>query len=257
LAGWLILRQTDYMKRLIFLPFVLLLSIASMAQDKYVEVVVSDTLLVEPQEWILFLNIEKNYDYAVADTIYSSTIDTVPYTPPSPPPMPVEKPGTSLEQLSTLVKKFGGKILRDSTSVNYTLVASHGYSDNSAKNYLSVSFNSRKALENFLREAKKLGDVESQVTGTLNPKLQDFQIALEKKLVAAARARAARLADLAGGKLGNVILVSEVTETEGGSLKNFLETMMKLDFDRKSYALQMNPDKIKLEKSLKVRFAIL
>ena len=159
--------------------------------------------------------------------------------------------------MSKLVKKFGGKILHDSTAVSYTLVASHSYRGNESKNYISASFNSRKSLENFLREAKKLGDVESQVINTQHPKIQDFHLVLEKKIMNAAKGKAARLAELSGGKLGGVLLISEVTEGEGGWLKNFLETMVKLDFDRKSYSMYMNSDKIKLEKSLKVRFAIL
>lgn len=256
-----ILRQTNKMKKVLALPFILFFSVAAMAQEKYVEVVVSDTMLVEPQEWIMHLNIESKYEPVemIDSIIIDSGYDSAVYTQPGRylGPRVMKNEGTSPEQLSALVKKFGGRILSDANGVNYNLVVNHGYSGNQSKGYVNASFTNRKSLENFLEEAKKLGDVESQVIGTQHPKIQDFQAGLEKKIMTAAKAKAARLADLGGRKMGGVILISEVTETEGGSLKSFLEAMIKLEFDRKYYALYMDADKIRLEKSLKVRFAIL
>lgn len=243
------------MKKLAILSFAFVLTLAAAAQDKYVEVVVSDTLLVEPQEWILHLSIEKKYDYTNMVDSVANVPDTVPLT--SLRSGPVELEGTSVAQLSALVKKFSGRVLTDDATVSYNLSVNHNSYETGDKKEVTASFSSRKSMEGFLKEAAKLGDVESQITGTLNPKIQDFQIALEKKLITAAKQKAARLADLGGGKLGSVILISEVADTEGGWLKNFIDTIIKMDFNRKSFAMYMNPDKIKLEKSLKVRFALL
>lgn len=246
------------MKKIALLSFAFVLSLVAAAQEKYVEVVVSDTLLVEPQEWVLHLSIEKKYDYSTMIDSVAVAIDTVVSAPPSTGRSgPLELEGTSIAQLSALVKKFSGKVLTEDATVSYNLSVNRNSYETGDKKEVTASFGSRRSLEGFLKEAEKLGDVESQITGTLNPKIQDFQIALEKKLMTAAKQKAARLADLGGGKLGSVILISEVADTEGGWLKNFIDTIIKMDFNRKSFAMYMNPDKIKLEKSLKVRFALL
>ena len=243
------------MKKLALLPILFFLTVAAHAQEKYVEVVVSDTLLVEPQEWFVHLNIEKNYDYSMMVDTVVTYMDTVPSPPPPPAPKPVELPGTTLAQLTMLVKKYGGRVLNDTLSISYSVVPDKYESDKNT--YLNASFGNRKSLESFLRAAAQLGDVESEITGATNPKIQDFHFALEKKLMTAAKQKAFRLAELGGGKIGGVLVISEVVESESGWLKNFIETMVKMDFDRKSYARYLNSDKIKLEKSLKVRFAIL
>jgi hypothetical protein len=75
-----------------------------------------------------------------------------------------------------------------------------------------------------------------------------------------ARQKASKLAQLSGRTLGSVILISELTEAEKNLYQGLYERMM--ESDRTSWlpgwhagSPDYPTDKIKLEKSLRVRFA--
>jgi hypothetical protein len=49
-------------KLIVFFSFAFVISFTAHSQEQYVEVLVTDTVLAEPQEWTVYLNIEKQYD---------------------------------------------------------------------------------------------------------------------------------------------------------------------------------------------------
>src|SRR5215212_3840232 len=94
--------------------FLFIFSFASIAQEQYIEVIVKDTLYVEPQRWILFVNIEKQYDYmtTTTDTVAAPAIDGVAK-------MPKPKEGTPPDEIKGLVKKFKGTVMTDTENISY------------------------------------------------------------------------------------------------------------------------------------------
>lgn len=243
------------MKKLaIIFSFLLAASFSSFAQDQYIEVVVKDTLMVEPQRWILFINIEKQYDYAIPDTV--AIADTIPGWRSTIGKNPKLKEGISADELKALVKKLNGRVLDDVSSLQYRIGRKSYESDNT--NYFSAEFSNRKSMEDFSRAAMKNSDVNITVTGTFHSEVDRFKGLLDAKLINIARQRATHLAELSGRKAGNIILVSEATASESNTVQDLIETIIKYDGAESRRMAMMNlfPDKIKLEKALKVRFAL-
>lgn len=211
--------------------------------------------MVEPQRWTLFINIEKQYDYAMTDTTVAY-IDSV--APPSThvQNFPKPKEGTSPDIIKTLAKKFKGTVIEDVNTL-YNFNQSRFINAEGETN-LQLEFTSRKNMEEFLKAAALYSDVKSMITGTHHSDLIRFQSQLEAKLMQAAKQKAARLAQLGGRKAGMVILVSEATQSENNTLQDLVEMVIKFDgsFGKRMAMLNFFPDQIKLEKMLKVRFAI-
>lgn len=231
------------MKRVVTL-FILLsvLGFKAMAQEQYVEVLVSDTVLAEPQRWVVYLNIQRNY----SETVYVDTMPTMQQ------PKIEEKKGSSVDDLKALVKKYNGEVM--TTIANKP--GSRYYSENEGS--LTATFSSRQSLESVLKAVETIEDVSAQIISSELSDVSAPQNLLYTKLMKAAKLKATSLAQLSGKNLGAVLSVSEVTETESSSLKQFFQTIVQ--FESKSDLARMwwnsNPDKFKLEKSLKVRFAL-
>jgi hypothetical protein len=67
-----------------FMPvMMILISFCSYAQDQYVEVIVRDTLLAEPQRWTVYVNLHEVMDYTIT-TEDSVTVDSSPMKRPVP-----------------------------------------------------------------------------------------------------------------------------------------------------------------------------
>jgi hypothetical protein len=85
--------------------------------------------------------------------------------------------------------------------------------------------------------------------------MEDLNSRLDAKLVKAARIKAGRLAQLSGRKLGNILLLTEATEPVTNPLQFLLE-MIRLDgSEGKRNTMNLFQDKVRLEKTVKVRFA--
>jgi hypothetical protein len=132
------------------------------------------------------------------------------------------------------------------------------YLRNEEQGSLQVRFKNRKSLEDFFSEISKLNDVIGQIMSANTKDLESFQSKLDAKLMNRSKQEAARLAQLSGRGLGNVVSVSEVTESESGSFKQFLEMIFKYESKSEMGEALFNssPDKIKLERSLKVRYEL-
>jgi hypothetical protein len=248
------LKQSFMKKFSVLSIFIFLFSFASSAQEQYVEVIVKDTMMVEPQRWILFVNIEKEYDYtartdtaAMTDTVAARSIFGGLHTPKL-------KEGTPPDELKALARKLNGKVLDDISPLQYSRRGRE--SDNS--NYFSAEFSSRKSMEEFSKAAIKHSDVNITISGTFNSELERFKGLLDAKLINSAKQKATRLAELSGRKTGSIILVSEATASESNTLQDLIETIIKYDGAESRRLAMMNlfPDKIKIEKALKVRVAL-
>jgi hypothetical protein len=235
------------MKKLLTVLFLSAISLASQAQEKYVEVVVTDTVMVEPQEWTLILSIQPSYEYAV-DTMVA--LDTMPVLQ-SPVKEPVIEEGTTIQQLKDLAKKHGASFPAESGAA-YSVTGRNPYQSEN----LIVNFKSRKKMDAFFKELVSYKDVNGKIFKSTHTQLQPFQQALEMKLIAAAKLKAARLAALNNKKLGDILVISEVTESEAGSLRSFFEELIRSSEGNRTQEW-MSQDKIRIEKSLKLRFALL
>lgn len=235
------------MKKLLTVLFLTVISLALQAQEKYVEVVVTDTVMVEPQEWTLIISIQPSYDYAVDSMV---AIDTMPILQ-SPIKEPAIEKGTTIQQLKDLAKKHGASLPGES-GTSYAVIGRNPYQSET----LVVNFKSRKKMDAFFKDLVSYKDVSGRILKSTHAQLQPFQQALEMKLITAAKQKAERLAAMNNKKLGDILVVSEVTETESGSLRSFFEELIRSSEGNRTQEW-MSQDKIRIEKSLKLRFALL
>ncbi len=236
------------MKKLLTVLFLAGLSLGIKAQEKYVEVVVTDTMMVEPQEWSIMLSIQPSYDYAV-DSV--AIIDTMPISQ-SPIKEPSIKVGTTtIQQLQDLAKKHGA-MLPGESGTSYSVISRNPYQSE----ILVVNFRNRKKMDAFFKDLSTYKDVTGKIIKSNHSQLQPFQQALEIKLITAAKQKASRLATLNNKKLGDILVISEVAESEMGSFRTFLEELVKSSEGGRGVEW-MPQDKIRIEKSLKLRFALL
>ena len=245
-------------KGLLFL-FFFFCGLAATAQEQYVEVVVTDTMMVEPREWNYFILLQGGDEPAASETDANK---------PQPKGKDIVKttPSTVLRQqtldsIRMIASSFGGVITGDPNSLNFTMLPK-SFVGNEDPQYLSIKFSTRLGIENFVRAINKRGDIEGRITATSHPDLPPFTDRLTAKLVSMARQKAEKLAQLAGRKCGAVILISEVAEPAKNLYQGLFEKM--IDADRSSWlpgwvaqSVDAATDKIKLEKTLRIRFALL
>jgi hypothetical protein len=244
------------MKKWVAVSFCFLLHFAARGQDSYIEVLVTDTLIVEPQEWNYFLFLQKQLEATsnppVADGQRAGTPKSL-----------LQKRAaikSTIDSLRSLAQQHGGEITGDPENpLNFTLTPTSYYGDE-APQFLSVRFTRRQGIENFIRAIRHRGDLEGRITATAHPDMPPYTDRLNARIMENARQKAAKLAQLSGRTLGSVILISEMTEAEKNLYQGLYERMM--EADRTSWlpgwhagSPDYPTDKIKLEKSLRVRFA--
>lgn len=245
------------------------------AQDQYVEVTVKDTLLVEPSEWYYYIKVEESYE----DMDVTATIDSTDYmlAPPSqtkavktpapkePPKPKVPTRDEKLEQVRALALKHGGELLTYTSLINYVagmdkyLMSNYSRFSIDDAYALNLRFNSRDSLQGFLNALGDRTDVEGGVLRIHHPELTSFYAQLDEKLVEAGRQKAARLAQLAGRKLGAITQISEASDAAKNPYEELFEKLTTL-LGNKSYPAKLGTDafpadKIRIEKTLKFRFA--
>jgi hypothetical protein len=219
-------------------------------------VVVTDTMIVEPQEWNYFVYLQRHIEA-------SANMPVDDERRASDPKVLKQKRAAikaSIDSLRTLAQQHGGEITGDPENpLNFTLTPTRYYGDE-APQYLSIRFTNRQGIENFIRNIRHRGDLEGRVTATAHPDMPPYTDRLNARIMQSARQKAAMLAQLAGRKLGTIILISEVVEPEKNLYQGFIENMM--DADRSEWlpgwhagSPDYPTDKIKLEKKLRVRFA--
>lgn len=244
------------MKKWLPLSFCFFLSFAAVAQDNYVEVVVTDTMIVEPQEWTYFVYLQKHIEATANPPVEGGQQASDPKA------LQQKRAATkaTIDSLRVLAQQNGGEITGDPEDpLNFTLTPTRYYGDE-APHYLSVRFTKRQGIENFIRAVRHRGDLEGRIVATAHPDMPPYTDRLNARIMQKARQKATQLAQLAGRALGPVILVSEVVEPEKNLYQGLFEKMM--DADRTSWlpgyhagSPDYPTDKIKLDKTLRVRFA--
>ena len=244
------------MKKWLIVSFCFLLRFAAVAQDSYIEVVVTDTMIVEPQEWNYFVFLQRRLEATANAPIVGGQRAKEPKV------LQQKRAATraTIDSLRALAQQHGGEITGDPENpLNFTLTPT-GYYGDEAPQYLSVRFTNRQGIENFIRAIRYRGDLEGRITATSHPDMPPYTDRLIARLMQNARQKAAKLAQLAGRTLGPVILISELVESEKNLYQGLYEKMM--DADRTSWlpgwhtgSPDYPTDKIKLDKSLRVRFA--
>jgi hypothetical protein len=253
---------------------VLFCCVGAQAQDQYVEVTVKDTLMIEPKEWYYYIKVEESYE----DMDVTTTVDTAAYTypapktkaKPAPPAKQLPKPkiptrDEKLEQLRALALVHGGEVLTYTSLINYIA----GFDKYLLSNYsrfhiddayaLNLRFNSRDSLQGFLTAIGNRTDVEGGVLRIHHSEIAAFYEKLDEKLVEAGRQKASRLAQLAGRKLGPITQITETADATNNPYEQLFEKLTTL-LGSKSYQDKLSDtlypsDKIKIEKTLKFRFA--
>lgn len=242
------------------------------AQDQYVEVTVKDTLLVEPKEWYYYIKVEESYDDMDVTTIDSAYMPPAPKTKGIKTPVPKDPPkpkvltrDEKLEQVKTLALSCGGELLTYTSLINYLA----GFDKYLLPNYsrysiedsyaLNLRFNSRDSLQRFLMAISDRTDVEGGVLRIHHPEIATYYEKLDVKLVEAGRQKAGRLAQLAGRKLGPVTQIAETSDAVKNPYEELFEKLTSL-LGNKSYPAKFDAnlypsDKIRIEKTLKFRFA--
>jgi hypothetical protein len=242
------------------------------AQDQYVEITVKDTLMVEPAEWFYYIRVNDSYG-DINDML--TTIDTVEYTTTpktkkvgkakvQAPAPKVETREEKLAQLKTIILANGGHILASaylkdyfSSLDQYMLSRTRFYLDDDYGVFMR--FGSRDSLKQFLAAIQDNDMVEGGVLRINHPQLQSYYDILDAKLIDAGRLKAGRLAQLSGRKLGTIMQVTESSEVTKNVLEDLFERFITL-VESKSYSSRKSKDvllldKIKIEKTLKLRFA--
>lgn len=246
------------MKKWVTLAVCFLLCFAANGQDNYVEVLVSDTLVVEPQEWNYFVFLQRHLGATANPPVVSGqrASDAKDLRQKR----AVTK--STIDSLRALAQQHGGEITGDPENpLNFTLTPT-GYYGDEAPQFLSVRFTNRQGIENFIRAIRHRGDLEGRITATAHPDMPPYTDRLNARIMQNARQKAAKLAQLAGRTLGPVIMISELTESEKNLYQGLYEKMM--EADRTSWlpgwhagSPDYPTDKIKLDKTLRVRFAFL
>lgn len=241
------------MKKLSLLLLVVTCSTCLQAQEQYIEVVVSDTMTIEPKEWNYFLFMQER-----AEGEEGASVKGKPGIKNN---LPRGKPVQLIvDSIRAIAVGFGGEITGDRKApLNFTMTPK-SYYGTSEPEYLSIRFTSRQAMEAFVRAINKRGDVEGRITTALNPDMPPYTDKLTARMIEMAKEKAAKLAQLAGRKAGSIILISEVADPGKNTYQGLFEKMM--ESDRASWlpgwvgqSAEYVTDKIKLEKTLRVRFA--
>jgi hypothetical protein len=241
------------------------------AQDQYVEVTVKDTLMVEPKEWYYYIKVNESYDdMDVTVTVDSAPVPSAPKAKVTPPPQTPAKPkplgrDEKLEQVKALARAHGGELMVYTSLLNYIAGFDKYLLDNYSRftigdEYaLNIRFTSRDSLESFLTTVARRTDVEGGVLKISHPEIATFYEKLDVKLMEAGRQKVGRLAQMAGRKLGPVTQITEASDAAQSPYEQLFEKLVTL-MGGKSYPAKFGADifpsdKIKLEKTLKFRFA--
>jgi hypothetical protein len=181
---------------------ILLLSFSAFAQEQYVEVMVSDTVEVEPEVFF----------YSIVLQDLSSGSDSTTFgisdKPPTAPALPADD---RLQQLQKLIRLF--KI--DTVAQNNLDLMDHNYYSVQVK-YL-LRFTSREKMNAFVTAIGKIEGINGGIKKLINTHQEIYYDRLYKKLLVQARGNATQLAQESGKTLGPVIQVKEVpSDVEGG-----------------------------------------
>ena len=247
------------MKKLILLILVGFNTIHCFSQEQYIEVIVKDTVLIEPQEWIIVATIQKQYDYTLYDTTVTTTVMAPSKSNTKPSTKKPEQPKEmSLDDLKEIMLRFNGEAVPVDSSALANMMGTGRYYNSEQARFLTIKFRSKQDMSNFIKAAMETKEVETTLVDLKHHQLNQFYDALDIKLMQEAKKKADRLAQIGGKKAGNILSISEHVDQGTGELLRFFESIMKLDaLPNRMERYFMNSNQIKVEKSLRVRFVLL
>jgi hypothetical protein len=241
-------------------------------QEKFIEVVVKDTILVEPVYWIYHVTVEADGNDAAAlvDSLakqfkaktstkneklspttfsinnYENNIKAAEKRIPLVKKLAVENGGTDIENLPAF-NDFSVKTIERKSY---------------EKAGVDFSFKSRESMSKFTTALAALKNVNGYVVSAVGPEPQTYLQTIYRKLYAAAEAKASLLAAMTGKKAGAAIQVSEETDRNKSSLENLMESLFAAERANSNggfnglTTIGFRHDKIKVEKTLTVRFIL-
>lgn len=181
-----------------FLFVLLFICLNANSQEKYIEVTVSDTVWVKPNQFVYTISVnpdalEESQDTTNGNFLYYRKKQH----------QLGKKQDAILDSVKLVLTKKGFFILP--VSIRYAYSTDKSIVLN-AVDVLTSSVDSVKALFNFVRDNPVLtGDVGA----VFSTRADEYKAQLLKKLISKAQAKAAEIAKLSGIKAGNIISVKE------------------------------------------------
>ncbi len=237
------------------------------AQEKFIEVVVTDTVLVEPASWVYNVNIEKSDDMVkmISEKMFDApkqkpvkkTVTTeTPTTNDDPREAKIKEVTGRMGQIKKLAADNGGSDVNWQGEYSVKTTEPNLYEDHN----ISFRFFSKLALKNFVTALAGIKDIKGALVWVYGPEIAAYQPQLYNKLISSAKTKAAGIAAMAGKKAGDVISISEDTD----KTKNFFESYLELVMgSMKSFGtglfdsfMNMDLERVKIEKTIKVRFVL-
>lgn len=158
-------------KYALLLVVTLLISFIVKAQEQYIEVVVTDTMMVEPREWNYFLILQGGEENAPSEVEANKPQSKDKGVVKTAPPL-IDRAKT-LDSIRAMATSFGGEIIGDVNTLNFTMLPK-SFLGNANPQYLNIKFASRQAIEGFVKSINKRGDIEGRITATTHPDLPPF-----------------------------------------------------------------------------------
>lgn len=243
------------------LLFVLLfICLNANSQEKYIEVTVSDTVWVKPNQFVYTISVnpdalEESQDTTNGNFLYYRKKQR----------QLGKKQDAILDSVKLVLTKKGFFILP--VSIRYAFTTDRSIEFNTVA-VLTSSVDSVKALFNFVRDNPVLtGDVGA----VFSTRADEYKAQLLKKLISKAQAKAAEIAKLSGIKAGNIISVKEspaddvngrwtayppLSALSGGYRFQLMESVMPRRFYEFSENNMQVSDLYQLQNTITVRFAV-
>jgi Protein of unknown function (DUF541) len=196
--------------KILIITFFVLLCFEGFAQEKFIEVTVSDTAWVKPDNFIYRISVNTTDDeYAEVDTLV--------YTDPGAYKQKRKQKqlirNTMLDSVTQLIKEKGYRILPPTIAEAFLIAGEVGYNSNSIL-VITGSVDSLRSLYNLVSGNVALqANVESVFAKDESPDRKY----LYKKLLAQAAKNATAIAELTGKKAGKVVSVTEFAEAKSES----------------------------------------
>ena len=235
--------------KLLVISLLILESFNVNAQEKYIEVVVKDTLLVDADTWNYRFTINNFYEnrFMFRDTAFLQN------SKPNQTDELKQKMKTA-DSLKALAMSLGARLSGDSQMQDYSTG-----SETNLYTGISVElvFNKKTSLELFIKVLKEYKNISGYISLVSCSSSGVFQTKLINKILEDGRKEAESLASLSKKRLGEVIFISE--SIEKNPFEDFLNSIKNEGSSAAGWhAVNGNTiDKVKLEKVLKIRFALL
>ncbi|MCD6065005.1 MAG: hypothetical protein K0R82_2916 [Flavipsychrobacter sp.] len=186
------------MKSLIAWIFIVLSALPTGAQEHFVEVVVTDTILIPADQFIFQV-------MAMPDDMTMETATTTPIDYSRRERQMRQRQKSMLDSLQAKLMRSG--FIPAPLSIS-DMASGRGYGNQ----FLTYQLVSEAELRRFQHALRDAGAVNAVLQSAVSTKEIDYQQRLYAKMMDKARANASALAALSGRKLGSILMVSETAD---------------------------------------------